>query len=44
MTAQICLVSRRPAFSVRASSNATESSEIDAGLGGSPTDVRHPWL
>ena len=38
------LVSLRPAFSLRASSYATESSEIEAGLGGVPTEVRQLWL
>ena len=44
MTAQSFLVSSRPSFSERASSYATDSSEIEAGFGGSPTDVRQPWL
>ena len=44
MTAHSRFVRRRPAFSVRSLSYATDSSEIDAGLGGSSMDVRQFWL
>jgi hypothetical protein len=44
MTAQIFFVRTRPEFSLRFSSYATDSREMDAGFGGSPTEVRQPWL
>ncbi len=44
MTAHSFFVSVRPGLPERCSSNATESSEIDAGFGGSPTEVRQFWL